>query len=68
MQASSHDIAHLSALIEAALAEAKRLGSSAANVADTLTEALREARKVAAHGSHPDEGIAPAQLTTENDR
>lgn len=68
MQTSPHDLAHLSALIEAALAEAKRLGTDAANVAAMLGDALTQARNIAGRGGHPDEGLAPAQLTTENDR
>jgi hypothetical protein len=68
MPAAPHDIAHLSALIEAARTEAKRLGPEAANVASLLADALTQARNIEGHGGHPDEGLSPSQLTTENDR
>ncbi len=68
MQSSPHDIAHLSALIESARSEARRLGAGAANIAALLDEALAQARNIAGHDGHPDEGIAPDQLTTENDK
>jgi hypothetical protein len=65
--ATEHDLTHLAALIESAKAEAKRLGSNGANVADLLGEALNQVRNIAAHGGHPDQGLAPSELTTEND-
>jgi hypothetical protein len=68
MNISAHDIAHLTALIEAAQAEAERLRPDTANIVQLLGEALLQARNIAGHGGRPDEGLRPDQLTTENDR
>jgi hypothetical protein len=68
MPASSHDIAHLTGLVEAAKTEAGRLGTDAANVAALLGEALAQLQNIASHGGHPDEGLKPGELNTETDR
>jgi hypothetical protein len=67
MPLPQHDVSHLSGLIEAALDEAKRLGADAANVGATLAEALAQVQNIEAHGGHPDQGLSPRELTTDND-
>jgi hypothetical protein len=67
MPLPQHDIRHLAGLVEAAMGEAKRLGAEAANVAETLREALAQVNNIEAHGGHPDQGISPRELTADND-
>ena len=67
MPVSSHDIAHLTGLVEAANAEAGRLGTDAANVASLLGEALAQLQAMVSHGGRPDEGLKPGELNTETD-
>ncbi|MBV9078254.1 MAG: hypothetical protein JO048_12310 [Methylobacteriaceae bacterium] len=65
---STHDLAHLVALIEAAKSAADRLGPAAGASADHLGRALDAARSAAGREGRPDEGIRPESLTTDNDR
>jgi hypothetical protein len=64
---ASPDPHHLVALVEAALAEARRSGQTASAVATSLEQALLAARGLAAPGA-PDEGVRPENLTTDNDK
>ncbi|WP_375461333.1 hypothetical protein [uncultured Enterovirga sp.] len=68
MSSAPPDFAHLATLIESAKAEAKRIGSSAAEVARSLEAAAAAARSATAQGGRPDEGIPPDELTTDNDK
>jgi hypothetical protein len=61
------DTKTLADLIEAALAQANRLGPDAANISSILREALAQVHNIAAHGGHPDQGISPRELTADND-
>ena len=68
MTISPTDLAHLISLIEAAKAEAVQLGAAGRTVTDKLDEALGSTRAILAQGGQPNEGIAPDELTTANDK
>ena len=68
MPSASHDLSHLSGLIEAAKAEAERLGPTLSRTAALLDQSLGDVRGLAARDGHPDEGTPLQELTTENDR
>lgn len=68
MATADHDLSHLLALVEAARAEAGRLGAAAGSVPETLARAADEVRARLAEGGRPDEGIRPEDLTTDNDK
>ena len=67
MTVSSHDLAHLSALIEAAKAHAVRLGPEIRAVCSLLEESLTVVHELQGNGGKADEGLRPQDLTTEND-
>lgn len=67
MSSTPPDIAHLVALIEAAKAEADRLGAPAAGVSRQLGQASAQARS-AQTGGGSNEGVRSEDLTTDNDR
>lgn len=67
MTVSSHDLAHLTALIEAAKAHAGRLGPEMRAVCSLLDESLTRVRDLKSNGGKADEGLRPQDLTTEND-
>ena len=66
MSQTDHDLTHLISLLEAALAEARRL--RLVDVADALEDAAGRARGAMARDGRPDEGLAPEDLTTGNDK
>lgn len=68
MPSSPDDAARLAALIEAARAEAERLGDDAAGVLAGLDTALAAAHARPGAGGKPDQGLRPDELTTANDQ
>ena len=68
MPASHSDLTHLISLVEAAKAQADRLGHDAGTTAGLLEQALVAARAISAHGGTPDEGLRLDELTTDNDK
>ena len=62
------DFTHLLSLLEAASAEAERLGPAAADIARRLETATSAARSVMGQAGARDEGLRPEDLTTGNDK
>lgn len=72
MSPPSTDMSHLAALIDAARAEADRLGPAARDADAHLAAAARVIRpepgQSPKEGGRPDEGIRLGDLTTDNDK
>lgn len=67
MPVPHHDLVHLVSLIEAAKAQAVKLGA-AGSVVDHLDQALSVAQALDAEGGRANEGLRPEDLTTDNDK
>ena len=67
MPAAHHDVVHLISLVEAAKAQAAKLGADAGTTGALLEQALLAARELEARGGRADEGLRPEELNTAND-
>ena len=68
MADAQHDLAHLLSLIEAANAQAAKLGDSGRSVSGLLDRALLGARALDTRSGSAKEGLRPEDLTTDNDK
>ncbi len=68
MPNTAPDLAHLVALMEAARAEAERLGPAAETFATRLAALAQEAGSLTGRGGKPDQGTRLGDLTTANDQ